>query len=333
MSEKKTVREIVADELYAQKTTDSEIFPFLSGVIRGAGELHFTREGFALEVRHRDVRLIEEVVDAIESAYGEKLSYDGTDVNVGYAHSVFYSVVVPQNVSGKLLESAKIVKNKYEFYNEIPEGFLAKARDKKAFLKGLYLSCGSVKVPEENDSITSKGYTFALSLNSDQVRPDIMKLIAKASKISPDLIKIKGTGSGIYVKSSEAICEILTAMGCVVSPLALYDIMAERQLRNKVNREQNSEMGNLQKAVNASVKQAEAIAKLKETGAYETLSFELKETCEKRLAFPEMTVTALAAQFDPPITKSCINHRLRKIVELAGNAKGKQGVKNKKAKK
>lgn len=328
MSEKKTVRELVADELYAQKTPRSEIYPFLSGVIRGAGELHFTREGFALEVRHRDERLTKSVVETVESLYGVRLAYEGTNVNVGYAHSMFYSVVVPQNLSEKLLEEAKIVRNKYDFYDEIPEDFLAKAKDKKAFLKGLYLACGSVKTPEESEKVLSKGYTFSLSLNSDQVKADVVKLLAKASRISPDLIKEKGTGNGIYVKSSEAICEILTAMGCVVSPLALYDIMAERQLRNKVNREQNSEMGNLQKAVDASVKQLEAIKTLKEKGLYENLSFELKETCEKRLQNPETSSTVLASLFDPPITKSCINHRFRKIISLAGmneNDQGKNG--------
>lgn len=321
LSEKKTVKEIAKDELYEQKLSPSEYYPFLSGVIRGAGELHFTREGFALEISSPDERLIDSVVAVAEKLFGKRLSKDGSDIDVGYAHTVFYKVVFPQNLSEKVLEEGKIVKNKYDFYDEIPAGFLEKPKEKRAFMKGLYLSCSSIRVPEEKDGKVSSGYTLSFSLNSDQVKSDIKKLIASASKIKEESIREKKTGNGIYIKSSEAICEVLTAMGCVVSPLALYDIIAERQLRNQVNREQNSEMGNLQKSINASMKQIEAINTLKKYGGYDELSMDLKETCEKRLQNPEIDSAKLGQLFEPPITKSCINHRLRKIIERAEKVK------------
>jgi len=92
---------------------------------------------------------------------------------------------------------------------------------------------------------------------------------------------------------------------------------AEKELRNGVNRRVNCEAANLDKAVDAAQEQLRAIRRLYELGRVEDLPAQLKETIILRETYPELTLSQLAEEFDPPITKSCLNHRLRKLTELS----------------
>ena len=120
-----------------------------------------------------------------------------------------------------------------------------------------------------------------------------------------------------YFKSGDQIEDFLTLMGAPLSAMALMNTRAEKELRNGVNRRVNCEAANLDKAVEAAQEQLEAIRRLYELGRVEELPPRLKETIILREAFPELTLSELAEEFDPPITKSCLNHRLRKLVELS----------------
>ena len=91
----------------------------------------------------------------------------------------------------------------------------------------------------------------------------------------------------------------------------------EKDLRNSVNRRLNCDSANLDKAVEAAQSQGEAIRKLEAAGRLKKLPDKLQETAALRLRYPELSLSELAEEFDPPVTKSCLNHRLRKLVELA----------------
>ncbi|MBQ8696340.1 MAG: DNA-binding protein WhiA, partial [Clostridia bacterium] len=89
------------------------------------------------------------------------------------------------------------------------------------------------------------------------------------------------------------------------------------EARNSINRLTNFENANLDRTVSASVEQVAAANRLRETGEFQLLSSELKETVLLRLRYPDISLSALAAKHDPPITKSGLNNRLRKIIKLA----------------
>ena len=93
----------------------------------------------------------------------------------------------------------------------------------------------------------------------------------------------------------------------------------EKDLRNSVNRRLNCDSANLDKAVEAAQEQLEAIRVLEQAEVLETLPDKLRETAALRMAHPELTLSELALEFQPPVTKSCLNHRLRKIQALAKN--------------
>ena len=91
----------------------------------------------------------------------------------------------------------------------------------------------------------------------------------------------------------------------------------EKDLRNSVNRRLNCDSANLDKAVEAAQEQLEAIRRLEEAGQMELLPEKLRQTAALRMTHPELTLSELAAEFDPPVTKSGLNHRLRKLVQMA----------------
>ena len=120
-----------------------------------------------------------------------------------------------------------------------------------------------------------------------------------------------------YFKNSRQIEDLLTAMGAPVAAMELMNAKVEKDLRNDVNRRVNCDAANAGKVVDAAQEQLEAISRLYERGQVEALPEKLKETIVLREAYPELSLSELAAEFDPPISKSCLNHRLRKLVELS----------------
>ena len=99
--------------------------------------------------------------------------------------------------------------------------------------------------------------------------------------------------------------------------MSVMSAKLEKDLRNSVNRRLNCDSANLDKAVEAAQEQLEAIRRLEEAGQMELLPEKLRQTAALRSAHPELTLSELAAEFDPPVTKSGLNHRLRKLVQLA----------------
>jgi DNA-binding protein WhiA len=121
----------------------------------------------------------------------------------------------------------------------------------------------------------------------------------------------------VYVKEGAAISDLLSIMGAPVSMMSFENDRILRDVRNSVNRKVNCETANLAKTVNAASKQVQDIQLIEETIGLEELPTSLQEMAEVRLAYPDATLTELGNYLDPPVGKSGVNHRLRKLGEIA----------------
>lgn len=178
-----------------------------------------------------------------------------------------------------------------------------------AFFRGAFLAGGSVTDPE-------KSYHLELVTSHYYVSRELLVLLREAGFEAKETTRKSNYIT--YFKQSEHIEDFLTAIG---APLAAMEIMTsklERDLRGSVNRRVNCDSANLDKTVAAAQNQIDAIHHLKETGAWSSLPEKLRETAELRVNNPELTLSQLAELFQPPISKSALNHRLRKLVELSG---------------
>lgn len=178
-----------------------------------------------------------------------------------------------------------------------------------AFLRGAFLAGGSVTDPE-------KRYHLELATAHLQASREVSALLGEMGFLPHTVMR--GGNSVIYFKQSEHIEDFLTTIG---APAAATEIMAakvDKSIRNGANRAANCDIANVNKTINASESQITAIGRLRLDGKLERLPEKLRETANLRLEYPELSLQQLAEKHEPPLTKSCLNHRLRKITELAG---------------
>ena len=188
-------------------------------------------------------------------------------------------------------------------------GLLEEECCRAAFLRGAFLAGGSVTDPE-------KRYHLELATSHVQASRELDALLRDMGYAPKDVAR---SGYQVtYFKNSEQIEDLLTAMGAPVAAMEIMNAKVEKDLRNGVNRRVNCDAANAGKVVDAAQEQLEAIGRLHAMGKIQDLPEKLKETIVLRETYPELSLSELAAEFDPPISKSALNHRLRKLMELAG---------------
>lgn len=177
-----------------------------------------------------------------------------------------------------------------------------------AFFRGAFLAGGSVTDP-------GKSYHLELATSHAAVGRESIALLQEVG-FTPKDTQRKGNHV-TYFKQSDHIEDFLTTIGAPVSAMEVMTAKLERDLRGSVNRRVNCDAANLDKTVEAARWQMEAIYRLEERGMLENLPDKLKEAVDLRMAHPELTLAQLAELCTPPVSKSALNHRLRKLAQLA----------------
>ena len=175
------------------------------------------------------------------------------------------------------------------------------------FLKGVFLSCGTVSSPEKSYHLEMSVAYFNLSRELLYFLKEI-SLEAKYTKRNSHYI--------IYYKESEKIVDFLGLIGATQENFEYNNTLIEKEIRNTINRLNNCETANMSKQISAATHQIEAINRLFSQGAKTELSDELLETARLRIENPDASLAQLAAMHNPPVTKSCVNRRLKKLTEL-----------------
>lgn len=183
---------------------------------------------------------------------------------------------------------------------------------KTAFLKGAFLAGGSVTDP-------IKGYHMELSTTHQSVAREGYALMQEVLPFAPKMAT-RGGASVLYLKQSDMISDYLTFLGAPVAAMGIMEARLEKELNNKVNRRCNCDEANTSKVVEAAQEQIAAIRVLRSRTVIEQLPEKLRQAALARESNPEATLTELAAIMEPPITKPAMNHRLKKLVQLAKEA-------------
>ena len=184
---------------------------------------------------------------------------------------------------------------------------------RRAFLRGAFLSMGSISNPE-------KSYHFEIVCSSEAKARQIQELIGSFDMDAK--IVCRKRYFVVYLKEGAQIVDLLNVMEAHVALMDLENVRILKEMRNSVNRKVNCETANIHKTVSAAVKQTEDIRYLKAAGGFSDLSEELLETADLRLENPEASLKELGLMHNPPIGKSGVNHRLRKLSNLAETLRG-----------
>lgn len=178
----------------------------------------------------------------------------------------------------------------------------------ESFIRGAFLSCGSVIDPE-------KDFHAEFALKNAELSEAFMSVL-KDRGLSPK-VSTRGNKKVIYFKNAADIEDLLTVIGATMHSLELMNVQIYKDMRNKTNRIKNCDNGNIAKTVKASMEQCEAINKLEKSGALLTLPPELYEAAVLRRDHPDDPLSELCKICNNKITRSGLNHRLKKIVEIA----------------
>lgn len=177
-----------------------------------------------------------------------------------------------------------------------------------SFVRGAFLGGGSVTDPQ-------KGYHMEFNTKSAKQALRLRELLAKDG-FTAKITSRKGY-SVVYVKGSEEIADIIGYMGAANLAFEMFNIQAEKEMRNSVNRRVNCENANTNKAAVASSRHLFAIKKIRDAKKWDKLPDVLKEIARLREEYPEDSLKELGERTDPPIGKSGVNHRLNRIVDFA----------------
>ena len=179
---------------------------------------------------------------------------------------------------------------------------------KRAYIRGAFLAAGSISDPE-------KSYHFEIVCYTMEQAKQLQEVI-NSFDMDAKIVERK-KHFVVYLKEGSQIVDILNVMEAHIALMNLENVRILKEMRNSVNRKVNCETANISKTVNAAVKQLEDIIYIRDTIGFETLPDSLREIAELRLEYPEAPLKELGTYLNPPVGKSGVNHRLRKISTIA----------------
>ncbi len=182
-----------------------------------------------------------------------------------------------------------------------------------AYLRGAFLGSGFVSDPRGD-------FHFEITVESQEMADDIVTIMHDKG-INARVMQ-RRSSFVVYLKSGEAILEFLAFVGAHQAALRMEDARVVKSVRNEVNRQTNAEMANQMKAAAASVDQIFAMRAVLEAYGVEKLPPALREIIRLRVAYPDATLKELGDRADPPLSKSAVNHRIRRIEQMARELEG-----------
>lgn len=186
--------------------------------------------------------------------------------------------------------------------------YLEKTCCKRAFIRGAFMASGSMTDP-------NKAYHFEIVCRTPEQAARLQELM-REFETEPKIIERKNYHV-VYLKEGSQIVDMLNVMEAYVSLMNLENVRILKEMRNSVNRQVNCETANISKTVNAAVKQIADIELIRDTEGLDSLPLPLREMAMVRLEYPEAPLKDLGKYMDPPVGKSGINHRLRKLAAVA----------------
>jgi len=285
----------------------------IAAILRMSGTIHLMgKQGLSFRISTENPAIARRVFVLLKSCFNihtEILVRKNSSLKKNNAYIL---VVTPDMKAKEILIKTGLLKEHEQgmltLSNKIGSEIIKKPCCKKAYLRGAFLGGGSISNPE-------KTYHMEFVTNSMEFAEDLIKLI-NSYDLNAKYIQRKNTYV-VYLKEGEQIVDLLNIIGAHSALLELENVRIYKEMRNNVNRLVNCETANLNKTVDAAVRQIECIKLIQEKMGLRKLPRNLREVAELRITYPDLTLKELGEMLNPPIGKSGVNHRLRKIEKIA----------------
>lgn len=274
------------------------------------------RDEFCLKIQTENLSVARKYFTLLKKTFNIRVELSIRQ-NMGKRKSRVYTVVVLKHEDAvRVLQAVKLLQDNRESYLDIEDGqylpdslIVQQTCCKRAFLRGAFLAAGSVSNPE-------KFYHLEFACTT-QAKAEQIQAMLKAFHLDAKII-LRKKYYVVYLKEGDQIVDALNVMEAHSSLMELENIRILKDMRNTVNRKVNCETANINKTVSAAVKQIEDIKYIRDTKGFDDFSEALTQMAEVRLANPEASLKELGMMMRPQVGKSGVNHRLRKLSEIAG---------------
>jgi len=297
----------IKNEIVTQEGERSELLAELSAFIRNNGEL----EGNLLKLTTENPFIRDRISSMIERIYEIKVEIEAKE-NLNFSKNKLYVLTISKKTD-IILEDIGYLDNSKNYLSAPPDYIVCGNEEVRSYLRGVFLSQGSI-----NDPKTSR-YHMELLITRPEEAVFVQKLLNAYDLNAKILTRDKGYM--IYIKEAEKISDYLKILGASNAVMYFENIRIYRDKKNQTNRLNNCEQANINKVVDAASNQLKQIATLKEHMAIELLDDKTKEALEYRIKYPEASLKELSEiislETGKKITKSGLNHRFRKMKELA----------------
>ncbi len=295
----------IKNEISSIQYGESENFAELSAILNIGGKIFDDK----FEIYTENISVARRIYTLIKETYHVDIEMDNSGVN-SLRKNKLVLLTVHEKVD-LILSDLSIVLDGKRLY--VPHNYLVdELKDKQAYLRGVFMICGSI-----NDPKTSR-YHAEFVISSEETAKFVNSLLNEMH-FNSKVIK-RDKNYMVYIKESEKISDFIKMLNATNSLFYYEDIRIYRDHKNMTNRLNNCEQANVDKIIASSNEQLELIRKLRETRDFDLLDERIKDICIYKEKYPESSMAELAeiisSETERPITKSCINHRFRKIKEM-----------------
>ena len=306
-------------ELTQVDADDQSLKAELSALIRMNGSLSFANRQLSLDVQTENAAIARRLYIIVKKLYSYNVELLVRKKMRLKKNNVYICRV--REEAKQLLMDLYIISNDFQFNHTIAEELIAKKNEKRAYLRGAFLAGGSVNNPE-----TSAYHLEIYSLYKEhgEALADLMNKFGLNAKTIE-----RKKGFVTYLKEAEKISDFLNLVGAHQAMLKFEDVRIIRDMRNSVNRIVNCETANLNKTIGAALRQVENIRFIENTIGLDQLPEKLREIARLRVEYQDVTLKELGEMVSAGIvSKSGVNHRLRKIDEIADALRRGEQVKS-----
>lgn len=280
----------------------------LAALVIMGGQLNFYNDHYTLNIQSENPTIARRIYTLLK----EHFDMDNKVIvrrKMTFKKNNVYIVRCDENVLD-LLSQLEALSADGEIIDHVPESILNDEQKARSYLRGAFLAAGSVNHPESNS------YHLEIYSATKDHNLGICQLMNMFGLNAKTVNRRNGYIS--YIKEAEKISDFLAAIGASSALLEFEDVRIVRDLRNSVNRLVNCENANMNKTIDASQRQIEAIKKIDRIQGLASLPEKLQEVAHFRLENPDMSLKELGEQMPSgKISKSAVNHRLRKIIDIA----------------
>lgn len=310
-----TFTEKVKEEILLNKLSPCCQVSALSAFIRGAGTLLISNGHIGFEIITENKAALFYFSKILEVVYGASPSF--TEFKDKLTKKTKYSLTLANELSTQILIELGIIEEGVDGAQinlSIDKYLVENECCKRAYVIGAFIGSGSVTIPKDNVK-SSTSYHLEVVFSKYQTAACFSELLSTCN-FMPKLTERKENYI-VYFKNADEIGDFLFFLGARKSGFELNDIVVKKVMNNDTNRKRNCDMGNINKQIEASMKQVKDINLIIETIGLDKLPITLKQACELRLENQDSTLDEMAKLSG--LSKSCLNHRLRKIAEIAKN--------------